>query len=125
MIILSHSLKGFSFIFFSKFLYFGFNYCNLVGSVSSFINVTIVFTSHFVVTINQPIVEWLLSLMILLFYSSTFLPMFPLLSNYLFVFIIIFLLQFFCSFNSHLLFLVHKLKFNWINHVIKFFIIFD
>lgn len=123
MIILSHSHKSFSFIFFREFLYFSFYNSYFVGSVSSFVNVTIVFTSHFIVTIYQPIVEWLLRLMILLFYSSTFLSMLSLLSNYLFIFIIISLLQFFSSFNSHLLFLVHNLKLNWINHVIKFFII--
>jgi len=82
-VILSHSYKGFRFIFFSKFLDFCFYDSNVVSSVSSFINVIIILTSLFIITVNQSIIKRLLSLVIFLFNCSTLLLHVAFVSYYL------------------------------------------
>lgn len=120
-----HSYKGISFIFFSKFLKFCFDYCHFISSFGSFINSLIILTSMFNVSVNQPIIKWFLSFVLLLFINSTLIFTFFVRIYQLLVLVIIDFLQVSCSLFSHFLFLIHDLKLNRIDHMIKLLIVFN
>ena len=124
-IILSHPLMGRSFINISKFLYSCFNSGHFACSICSFINVSVILPSEFIVIINQPIIKGLLRLMILLLNNSALTLNFFILNNYLLILIIISFLQFTSSFVSHVNLLVHYLELNWIDHMIKLLVEFN